>query len=144
MIVPETVRFIVIPFYARLFDRHNIVLLRIVLIVFFGLYAFLFFMVPDFYAQLAGMVCFGVAIGGGSLNWKLWSTRIATPDRAAHYMAIHSGLTGVRLVISPIFGLYALHTLGPQACAGISMTLFFIAMAMLVPVVRLGAVRFNN
>lgn len=93
-----------VPLWAALLDRSHVVRFRawhgwaFVLAVGFFLSGFVFQAMPLVYA---GSVCWGIALGGGSLAWNLGHTDFAPPSLNSHYMATHVTLNGLRGVIAP-------------------------------------------
>ena len=132
------------PVYAYLFDRINFIILRIIINSFFALYIVFFFMGNSLVYHIIGMCFIGLGFGGGSLAWRLWVTKIAPKDKVSAYMAIHSGLTGIRMMFTPLVGLYGLNTLGPKTCGIISLILISSSVVMLFFVIKYGTVRFKH
>ena len=96
------------------------------------------------FLQIIGMCFIGLGFGGGSLAWRLLVTKIAPKDKVSAYMAIHSGLTGIRMMFTPLVGLYGLNTLGPKICGLISLILIGGSIFILLFVIKYGTARFNN
>jgi MFS family permease len=144
VILPEAIRILVMRIYAYFFDRINFIILRIVINIFFTLYIAFFFMGNSLFYHIIGMCFMGLGFGGGSLAWRLWVTKIAPRDKVPAYMAIHSGLSGIRMMLAPLVGLYGLNTLGPKACGLISLALIGSSTIMLFFVIKYASVRFNH
>lgn len=138
IIVPETTRMIFLPLFARLFDRINFIFLRIILNIFLALHPFFLFMGSSLLHHLAGTFCFGIAMAGSSIAWKLWLHKIVPSEKIPLYMTIHSGLTGIRMIASPLLGLIGLQVYGPHFCAIVSISLTVISILMLIPVLSKG------
>ena len=144
VIVPEAVRLLCIPVYVRLVDRVNFIVLRIILNIFFCLYIGCFFIGGQLIFHLLGVVFFGLAYGGGAIIWRLWINKYAPPGQSAAYMALHAGFTGIRSILTPIFGLFALNRIGPVVCALISLGLLTASILMLLFIIPTGRSRFNH
>jgi hypothetical protein len=138
VLVPETLRFLSAPLYAKLFDRLNFITLRMGINALFASYAIIFFSSQHMLGIWTGSILLGLALGGGSFAWNLWVTKIAPPHKAPTYMIIHSTLTGIRRLGCPLIGLYALQNLGGSTCAIISAILMTISTLMLIPVLNMG------
>ena len=93
-IIPETIRMILIPFWASLFDKMNFVVLRMILNLFFGFGVLLFFVTSNPWVIGMGSALIGAAFAGGSIAWNLWVTKYAPPGKAGAYMSVHVSLTG--------------------------------------------------
>lgn len=101
-VIPNLARLLFTNFWGPLFDRVNFVKLRIVLNAGFMLGFLSFFTGTSHVGLVIGALLFGISNAGADVVWNLWVTKIATPEKTAEYMAVHSFLTGVRGVIAPI------------------------------------------
>jgi predicted MFS family arabinose efflux permease len=143
VIIPELLRFVTAPIYARLFDQMNFIVLRMIINAFFAIYALIFFSSSSYHGVLLGSIFLGLAHGGGSFAWNLWVTKIAPAEKAATYMIIHSTLTGVRRFLCPMMGLWALNVWGGTYCSYVSASLMLVSTLMLVPILSMGS-RFKH
>jgi len=137
-IIPETMRFLFIPFWARLFDTMNFVVLRMILNVLFGVGIALFFISKNLLIIGAGSALIGLAFAGGSIAWTLWVTKYAPPGRVSAYMSVHVCLTGVRGTIGPMIGYWTAAQVGVTMTGWISCGLMFIATIMLFSEIKHG------
>jgi MFS family permease len=137
-IIPETMRFLFIPFWARLFDTMNFVVLRMILNVLFGVGIALFFISKNLLVIGTGSALIGLAFAGGSIAWTLWVTKYAPPGKVSEYMSVHVCLTGVRGTIGPIIGYWTAAQVGVTTTGWISCGLMFIATIMLFPEIKHG------
>ena len=137
-IIPETIRFLFIPFWARLFDRMNFILLRMILNVLFGTGIALFFISKNLLIIGIGSALIGLAFAGGSIAWALWVTKYAPPGKVSAYMSVHVCLTGIRGTIGPIIGYWAAAKVGATMTGWISCGLMILATAMLLPEIKHG------
>lgn len=144
VVTPSICRFLIAPFFAKLFDKINFIVLRMILNMFFIIYVAMLFFGDQYWMHLSGMIAFGVAFAGGEITWNLWTTRFAPKEKVSIYMSIHAALTGTRGVLSPIFGLWALENMGPSFCATISIGLIAASSLMLLPIIKWGKSRFNH
>lgn len=101
-VIPNIARLLFNPIWGPLFDRMNFFKLRIILNTGFMLGFISFFTGSGTWGLVIGALLFGISNAGADVVWNLWVTKIATPDKTAEYMAVHSFLTGVRGVIAPI------------------------------------------
>ena len=137
-IIPETIRFLFIPFWARLFDRMNFILLRMILNVLFGTGIALFFISKNLLIIGTGSALIGLAFAGGSIAWALWVTKYAPPGKVSAYMSVHVCLTGVRGTIGPIIGYWTAAQVGATITGWISCGLMILATLMLIPEIKHG------
>ena len=140
-IIPETIRMILIPFWASLFDKMNFVVLRMILNLFFGFGVLLFFVTSNPWVIGMGSALIGAAFAGGSIAWNLWVTKYAPPGKAGAYMSVHVSLTGIRGTIGPILGYWTVNLIGAQNIGIISFVMMFFATLMLIPEIKHGAKR---
>jgi len=140
-IIPETIRMILIPFWASLFDKMNFVVLRMILNLFFGFGVLLFFITANPWVIGMGSALIGAAFAGGSIAWNLWVTKYAPPGKAGAYMSVHVSLTGIRGTIGPILGYWTVNLIGAQNIGIISFVMMFLATLMLIPEIKHGVKR---
>tara|TARA_B100000446_G_scaffold136681_1_gene128971 strand:+ start:1890 stop:3119 length:1230 start_codon:yes stop_codon:yes gene_type:complete len=137
-IIPETIRFLFIPFWARLFDRMNFIVLRMTLNVLFGMGIALFFISKNLLIIGAGSALIGLAFAGGSIAWALWVTKYAPPEKVSAYMSVHVCLTGIRGTIGPMIGYWTAAQVGATMTGWISCGLMILATIMLLPEIKHG------
>tara|TARA_Y100000780_G_scaffold37762_1_gene30368 strand:+ start:2292 stop:3521 length:1230 start_codon:yes stop_codon:yes gene_type:complete len=137
-IIPETIRFLFIPFWARLFDRMNFIVLRMILNVLFGTGIALFFISKNLLIIGAGSALIGLAFAGGSIAWALWVTKYAPPEKVSAYMSVHVCLTGIRGTIGPMIGYWTAAQVGATMTGWISCGLMILATIMLLPEIKHG------
>ena len=101
-VIPNIARLAFTNIWGPLFDKVNFVKLRIILNAGFMLGFLSFFTGSKTVGLITGAILFGISNAGADVVWNLWVTKIATPDKTAEYMAVHSFLTGVRGVAAPI------------------------------------------
>jgi len=137
-IIPETIRFLFIPFWARLFDRMNFIVLRMILNVLFGIGIALFFISKNLLVIGTGSALIGLAFAGGSIAWALWVTKYAPPGKVSAYMSVHVCLTGIRGTIGPIIGYWTAAQVGASMTGWVSCGLMILATVMLIPEIKHG------
>jgi len=137
-IIPETIRMILIPFWATLFDKMNFVVLRMILNLLFGLGVLLFFITSNPWMIGFGSAMIGAAFAGGSIAWNLWVTKYAPPGKTGAYMSVHVCLTGIRGTIGPILGYWTVSLIGAQKIGVLSFAMMILATLMLIPEIKHG------
>ncbi len=135
-VIPETVRLIFIPVWARLFDRMNFVVLRMILNALFGVGVGLFFISKNPWIIGSGSALIGASFAGGSIAWSLWVTKYAPPDKTTAYMSVHVFLTGVRGTVGPMIGYWAAGLIGPANIGLLSCAMMLFATVMLIPEIK--------
>ncbi len=133
VILPSIVEVVSSFVFSRLFDGMNFLKLRLGLNIIHGLYLVLVLFGTGWTAHLLGMICFGLHRGGG--KWNLWVTRISSTERVADYMAVHGFFTGVRMILGPTVGLFALARFGPSLCGYVAVALVVVSSLLFVSVV---------
>lgn len=143
-IVPETTRFLFIPFWAKLFDSINFIALRMVLNVLFGVGIAIFFISSNLALICLGSALIGLAFAGGSIAWTLWVTKYAPADKVSAYMSVHVSLTGIRGTIGPMIGYWTAAQIGVKMIGFISFALMALATIMLIPEIKHGRAKTNS
>jgi len=137
-VIPNLARLVMSQVWGWLFDRMNFFLLRVVLNIGFAIGILTFFMSNSPSGLIAAAIVFGVSSAGGDVAWGLWVTKLATPDRVADYMSVHTFLTGVRGVIAPLVGFSLAGHFSLAALGGFSAGLILVSCLMLLPELRFG------
>ncbi len=137
-IIPDTMRMLFIPFWGKLFDRMNFVVLRMWLNVMFGAGVALFFISKNPWIIGLGSALIGLTFAGGSIAWALWVTKYAPPGKTAAYMSVHVCLTGVRGTIGPLVGYWAASRIGTVQIGLLSAGMMVLASVMLIPELKRG------
>ena len=135
MILPQGLSMISTVLWGKLFDRFGFLRVRIVLNFFF-LVSMLSFFQPGFAMQVVGSVCLGIAFGGGAVIWSLWVTEIASPERTADYMSVHSSLTGIRGLLGPIIAYAAIDFVGLELMTHIAAGLIMVSIGIFAWIMR--------
>ena len=78
----------------------------------------------------AGAVLAGIGIGGSTIAWSLWVTKLAPEGRETEYMSAHVAFTGVRGATAPFLGYAVLDAVGFRGVGWTSAAL--IAASMLI------------
>ena len=144
VVIPELVYIIFSIPLGMFFDRANFILLRIMINLTFMLYYIFFFFGDNLTFHILGSVCFGLARSGGNIAWKMWINKMVEKEKVALYMSIHSGTTGIRMVLAPMLGLVGLYQLGPTVCGIISIVFMSLSIILFIPLLRYGKVRFTH
>ena len=136
-IIPVICRLASNYFWAILFDRINVVIMRILLNLFIGGGIFLFFITSNLYVIALSVVITYIGFGGTPIVWPLWVTKIAPVKRIPEFMALHTFMTGIRGIIGPFAGFLYISIL-PIKSAGITAgLLFLVSILMLVPLIKM-------
>jgi MFS family permease len=138
-VIPNLARLALSPVWGHLFDHMNFFALRVTLNIGFAIGILAFFTTHSLAGMICGAVVFGISNAGGDVAWSLWVTKFAPPERVADYMAIHTGLTGLRGVLAPMVAFYMVTRLSLGTLALISTGLIVLATMLLIPEIRIGA-----
>lgn len=131
--IPFTCRLLATPLWGFLFDRMNLVTVRVILNCFFFASIALYFTTTNLVLMGVAMGLLGAAFGGGRIMWTLWVTKISPPEKTSAYMSIHSGLTGVRGAIAPFLGYFLIVNAAPSMAAWIACCLLGASTIMFLP-----------
>ncbi|MFQ5449151.1 MAG: MFS transporter [Nitrospinaceae bacterium] len=137
-VIPDTMRMLFIPFWAKLFDTMNFVVLRMVLNILFAAGVGSFFITGNPWVIGMGAALIGFSFAGGSIAWNLWVTKYAPPGKTAAYMSVHVFLTGIRGTLGPLIGYWAIDQIGPVNIGLLSAGMMVLATVMLIPEIQLG------
>ncbi len=136
VILPQLVQLIMTIPMSYVFDKIPFLLLRIFINVLFFGYLSLFFFGTSYLSLVLSMILYGCARAGGTIVWKLWVNQMVPVAKVGTYMAIHSGFTGIRMLLAPLFGLWGLYVWGPVVCGIISLALVVISIVTLLPLLN--------
>ena len=119
--------------WGLLFDRVNVIILRVSLNGVFMLSILLFFFTTNLYIMAVGCALLGTAFGGGGILWALYVTKIAPPEKVASYMSVHSFMTGLRMALAPFVGYTVVQLAHPAFAAWIALVLIGVSSIMFLP-----------
>jgi MFS family permease len=132
-VVPNCSRLCMSPVWGIFFDKVNFFVLRIGINVGFATAILTFFTGNSFLGLIAGAMFYGISTAGGDLAWSLWVTKIAPAHRVAHYMSVHTFLTGLRGVTAPFLAFHLASRLTLNEMAIFNAGLIGAACLILVP-----------
>jgi MFS family permease len=132
-VIPNLARLGMSPVWGKLFDRVNFFVLRIAINLGFAIAILTFFTGNSFSGLIAGAIIFGISNAGGDLAWSLWVTKVAPPHRVAHYMSVHTFLTGCRGIVAPLVAFQLVKTLPLLWMGVITSSLIVLACLVLIP-----------
>ncbi|MCL2648789.1 MAG: MFS transporter [Phycisphaerales bacterium] len=132
-IIPNAARFLITPVWGKIFDRFNFFLFRIAVNLGFGIAIVTFYTGDSYLGHMIGAAIWGISLAGGDLCWTLWVTKLAPPHRVAHYMSVHTFLTGVRGIASPFLAFYLVSPLGLNRMAVITSVMVVLSCLVLLP-----------
>ena len=112
--LPAAARLLSIPIWGVVFDKINLIVVRIAINVFFIISILFFFISDNIWLIGIASAATGIATAGGQITWALWVTKLAPPDRVSAYMSVHSSFTGIRGVLAPFIGFYVISATSPQ------------------------------
>ncbi len=119
--------------WGGLFDRMNVVTLRILINSIIMASVILFFFTDRLWSIGIGCALLGTAFGGGGILWSLYVTKLAPPDKVAAYMSVHGSTTGLRMALSPFIGYSVVHFTHPALAAWISLCLVSLSTILFLP-----------
>lgn len=131
--VPLVFRLFASRALGRLFDRWNLVTLRLFLNALFLTSVLIFFNTTHLGLLALSMAFLGTAMAGGKITWSLWVTKLAPPGQASAYMSIHMLSTGLRGTLAPFAGFALLAALPPRQVAFIGVAFMLVSTLMFLP-----------
>ncbi len=119
-VIPKLVTLLMLPIWARLFDRVGVLRFRVInsmcwsaSVLLCGLGTMLAELTTQpwdiaffaaMYVFLLGRLADGMGQSGGAIAWNIGHLHFAEGDKAELYMGIHVSLTGVRGLTAPFVG----------------------------------------
>lgn len=128
-----TFRLLSTKIWGHLFDRINVVTLRVSLNLVFGASIIFFFFTDRIWVMGIGCALLGTAFGGGGILWTLYVTKIAPPDKVATYMSVHGFTSGLRMAAAPLIGYTVMEFSHPAFAAWISLVLIGTSTLIFIP-----------
>lgn len=134
--IPLIARLLTTRLFGSLFDRWNLVHLRIMLNVLFTGSILLFFNTSSLFWMGVSMAMLGCAFAGGRITWALWVTKLAAPNQTSAYMSVHLLTTGFRGCIAPFIGFALIETISLPSISLLGGGLVVVATVMFFPAAR--------
>ncbi len=122
-VIPLVVRLIFSWVWAHLFDKINMIFMRVLINLMMGVGIFLFLFTHSVAVVLTGSIIYSIASAGAPIIWNLWVTRVAPEGKARDYMIVHTGMTGIRGLVGPYLGFWVASSLSVRMVGTISLTL---------------------
>ena len=132
-VTPLIARLVMTRMVGKLFDRMNLVTLRIFLNLLLLSSILLFFSTQNLWVMGIGMALLGCGMAGGRILWTLWVTKLAPPGQTSAYMSVHMLSTGLRGSIAPFLGYFLIDHIPMFTVALIGGCLTLIATALFLP-----------
>ncbi|HSH08884.1 MAG TPA: MFS transporter [Oceanipulchritudo sp.] len=120
-------------FWGALFDKVNVVTLRMMINLVFTLSIVLFFFTSNLWIIGIGCALLGTGFGGGGILWALYVTKLAPPDKVAAYMSVHGSTTGLRMALAPFIGYTVVQFTHPAFAAWIALAMIAISTLIFLP-----------
>jgi MFS family permease len=132
-VVPLLARLMMTRVLGKLFDRVNLVTLRMALNLVLLVSMLCFFSTSNLWVMTLGMALLGSGMAGGRILWTLWVTKLAPPDQTSAYMSVHMMSTGIRGSIAPFVGYLLISQMPILQVAVIGSVLTLISTVMFFP-----------
>lgn len=118
---------------GKLFDRWNLVNLRILLNLMFLTSIIGFFSTRNLWVMGFSMVLLGIAMAGGRIAWSLWVTKLAPPGKTSSYMMVHMFSTGLRGTAAPFIGFALIESFSALQVSAMGTVLIVVSTLMFIP-----------
>ena len=112
---------------GKLFDQVHFMQYRITLNLLMLVSIIVYFHSTTLIGVAIGTILGGIAMGGASLAWNLWVTKLAPLGRESEYMGVHVALTGIRGTTAPFIGYLLLEPFGFSGVSILSASLISLA-----------------
>lgn len=134
--VPLIFRLLASRALGRMFDRWNLVSLRMLLNLLFVTSILLFFSTRSLWLMGFSMAMLGTAMAGGRIAWSLWVTKLAGPGQTSAYMSVHMFSTGLRGTLAPFIGFALIERFSVHQVSWLGGGLVLISTLMFLPAVK--------
>lgn len=131
MVVPSVMSVLSSQLWGRMFDRCHFIPIRCALNVLMLIGIVLFFNSSSFVWLSISTGIFGFAMGGATITWNLWVTKIAPPGEESAYMSVHTTLNGIRGIFAPSLGYFALDYLNMKSFSMVAAACMLLSIVML-------------
>lgn len=122
--IPMLTTAITLPFWGRLIDRFNPLLMRAIINGIWSLTPLLLYFAVSVKGVYAAQLIQGLVWSGSTLIWWLGVNYFAREHEVAGFMSIHQTLTGLRGIVTPFIGIEIAHRFGFRT----SMLFWFVLM----------------
>ena len=137
--IPDVTRIFLAPLWGYLFDRYNIMAVRVAINVSSIVGIGLFFLVSSPIALFVAAVLNGNTLAGGNIAWSLWVTRVAPKERTTEYMSVHTFVTGIRLFGGAALAINLVNAVGAQLIALLAIASVSAGTVVLAMLIKDGA-----
>lgn len=119
-VLPRLITLLMLPFWARLFDRVGVLRFRVVnstcwslslalcgagaMLALAGVHPAAGLPLAALLVYIVGRIADGMAQAGGAIAWNIGHLHFAEDDKAELYMGVHVSLTGARGLVAPFIG----------------------------------------
>lgn len=134
--IPLVFRLLATRLLGGMFDRWNLVKLRILLNSMFLASILLFFSTRSYWLMGISMALLGTAMAGGRIAWSLWVTKLAPPGQSSAYMSVHMLSTGMRGSVAPFVGFALIERFTILEVSAMGLSLVAVATLMFIPAIR--------
>lgn len=131
--IPLVARLFATKIWGFLFDRLNLVHVRLILNMVFFVSILLYFSSTNLLLLGLSTAILGIAFGGGGVLWTLWVTKLAPPEKVSAYMSVHTSFTGLRATLAPFLGYYLLANGDPLVVGWFAALLVGISTILFMP-----------
>ncbi|MDF3129238.1 MFS transporter [Kiritimatiellaeota bacterium B1221] len=133
--VPLLCRLLASRMLGKMFDRWNLVKLRMMLNILFLVSVLLFFSTTHLWVMGISMALLGTAMAGGRIAWSLWVTKLAGPGQTSAYMSVHMFMTGLRGTLAPFIGFALIECFSAKEVSWMGVSLIVLSTLMFLPAV---------
>ncbi len=135
-LIPGLLQVVTLPGWAIIFDKLHFMIYRLLINLVILASIIIFFTAETLVGLSVSAVLHGLAMGGGSLAWNLWVTKLAPEGRAGAYMSVHTNFTGIRGLVAPALGFFLLTQTGRLGVIWTSGILIGLSVAIFTALLR--------
>lgn len=132
--IPCLFNLLSVKMWGWIFDRWNLITMRLVINGILITYICLFFLSRNVYLLYLAAAMQGMSVGAYAVIWPLWVTRLApSTARAEDYMGLHTLTTGLRGITSPFLGFFLIGCISPLSAAVVGAGLIVVSCGIFWP-----------
>lgn len=132
--IPCLFNLLSVKFWGWIFDRWNLITMRLVINAILITYIGLFFFSKSMPLLYLAAALQGMSVGAYAVIWPLWVTRLApSTAKTEDYMGLHTLTTGLRGITSPFLGFFLIGSINTLSAAMVGAGLIVISCFIFWP-----------
>lgn len=126
-VIPTAVRLVTTRIFGRIFDRHHLMVSRLICNLMTLTGTVLFFNTSSIFSLCLSAVFSGLGMASSFMLHSLWVTRIVPADRVSTYMSVYIALSSIRGIFGPLVGYLIVIFWSPRVAGNFSVGLILLS-----------------